>query len=197
MRGWGAAAACVVLAACGGFTEASTDTTDGDAMSSGAATSSAATSTTMNGDPGGGTDAPSPTTGTANDDDAIPDPGTTSGAVGGSTSTSDGAESSSGAVGPPAQSMPELDCADEGSLQSGPAGAKVDFEMTNVSGEVRRIWWLDEQGNRSYLSYLNPGNFTTGYTFVSHLLLITDDQDNCITIFEAVDIGGVHMLDLY
>lgn len=102
------------------------------------------------------------------------------------------AESSSG--GPPPQSLPEHDCAEEGTLMS-MGGDPAEITWHNESGEVRRIYWLNFMGDRAPYGQLDPGQVTVQGTFATHPWLIANDMDECITIFMTEP--GNHDIFLY
>ncbi|MCB9714349.1 MAG: hypothetical protein H6712_10855 [Myxococcales bacterium] len=129
-------------------------------------------------------------------DDTL-EPGTSSAAADTSTgegTTGDAEESSSG--GPPAQSLPEHPCAEEGTLASIAADAAAQIVWHNESGAVRRLYWLDYTGTRNPFGQLEPGQ-TSGvyYTYATHPWLVTDAAEQCVTIF--VTVPGNHDIVLY
>ena len=154
---------------------ASTSTTTADSTGG---TSSATTS---------GADASGGTSSSSSGTTADPGDGTTD-----TSSTGVIAESSSG--GPPPQSLPELDCMDEGLLSS-MGGDPAEITWHNESGELRRIFWLSFMGDRVSYGQLDPGGTAVQGTFATHPWLIANDMDECITIFMAEP--GNHDVYLY
>ncbi|MCH9685923.1 MAG: hypothetical protein K0V04_31100 [Deltaproteobacteria bacterium] len=207
MRPWifvVAASLCACSPASGGFGEGGGQaspgggqTTGGGALTGGSTGGGSATGAVGTGsgtgggalDESGTTDAAvDPTTGPGGD---VSSGGDSSG--GGASSGGGGGESSGGE--PPPQSLPELGCREEGNLASLSDAQGADVQFTNDAAELRRLYWLDYGGSRVDFGPLQPGESVGFGSFVTHPWVVTDGNDQCITIF--VTVAGQHQISLH
>ena len=88
------------------------------------------------------------------------------------------------------------DCANEGTVKSTQAGASVALSFRNASNERRRVYWLDQNGERKFYGVVEPQHILKQPTYAGHAWLVTDDAEKCLEIVTAtdqpmtVDIGG-------
>jgi hypothetical protein len=88
------------------------------------------------------------------------------------------------------------DCAGEGTVKSTQAGAAVELSFRNASNERRRIYWLDQNGERKFYGVVEPQHVLKQPTYAGHAWLVTNDAEKCLSIVTAtdtamtVDIGG-------
>ena len=88
------------------------------------------------------------------------------------------------------------DCANESAVKSTQAGASVALSFRNASNERRRIYWLDQNGERKFYGVVEPQHILKQPTYAGHAWLVTDDAEKCLEIVTAtdqamtVDIGG-------
>lgn len=142
--------------------------------------------TTGDGDPdpttGDGDGDPAPTTG---DGDGDPDPTTGDGDGDPDPTTGDG-----DGDGDPQMGLEPLECWDEGDLLSENSDQGVTITWINTSGEVRRTYWLNYQGQRQYYGELQPDAQAMQQTFAGHPWVITDTDDNCVEIYVPDDVDA-------
>ena len=88
------------------------------------------------------------------------------------------------------------DCANEGTVKSTQAGASVVLSFRNASNERRRVYWLDQNGERKFYGVVEPQHILRQPTYAGHAWLVTDEAEKCLKIVTAtdqpmtVDIGG-------
>jgi uncharacterized protein (TIGR03437 family) len=83
-------------------------------------------------------------------------------------------------------------CQQETSLRSGNVPNFSSITFTNDTQSVRKIYWLDESGQREIVDALRPGNSETLPAYVNDVWVVTDPSDKCTDIFttsEAVSVG--------
>jgi hypothetical protein len=88
-------------------------------------------------------------------------------------------------------------CTDESSVKSAQTGnAAVALSFRNASSERRRLYWLDQNGERKFYAIVEPQHIFQQSSYPGFAWLITDDGENCLSIVTAtaapmtVDIGG-------
>ncbi|MBI5321476.1 hypothetical protein [Bradyrhizobium sp.] len=87
------------------------------------------------------------------------------------------------------------DCSNEKSLKSVPSTAVTELSFQNRSAEKRRIYWIDDDGDRKFYGIVEPGNVFKQPTFANHAWVVTDDAEKCLYTFvataepRAVDVG--------
>lgn len=109
------------------------------------------------------------------------------------STTASGDESSTGSL--PPQSLPEVDCAAEGTITSTEASTPASVTFHNESGQPRQLEWLDYAGTRQPFGTIPPGDAWGFATYVTHPWLIADERGQCLTIF--VTVAGMHDIILY
>ena len=81
-------------------------------------------------------------------------------------------------------------------MKSTQTGASVELSFRNASNERRRVYWLDQNGERKFYGVVEPQHIFKQPTYGGHAWLVTDDAEKCLSIFTAtdqpmtVDIGG-------
>lgn len=60
---------------------------------------------------------------------------------------------------------------------------KTNIRFLNRSGEIRKIFWLDYEGNRRLFKELLPGQEHRLNTYLTHPWLITDKNDMALDIY--------------
>ena len=87
------------------------------------------------------------------------------------------------------------DCSNEKSLKSLPSSAASELSFQNRSADKRRIYWIDQEGDRKFYGIVEPGNAFRQSTSVGHAWVVTDDAEKCLYSFVAtaeprvVDVG--------
>ena len=87
------------------------------------------------------------------------------------------------------------DCSGEKALKSLPSSAASELSFQNKSSEKRRIYWIDQDGDRKFYGIVEPGNAFRQPTFSGHAWVVTDDAEKCLYSFvataepQAVDVG--------
>jgi len=87
------------------------------------------------------------------------------------------------------------DCSNEKSLKSTPSNTQSELSFQNRSGEKRRIYWIDQDGDRKFYGVVEPGNVFKQETRENHAWVVTDDAEKCLYTFIAsaeprtVDVG--------
>lgn len=77
----------------------------------------------------------------------------------------------------PAQAQ---DCSSVGSLKSTQAGDAVELSFRNASTEGRRLYWLDQNGERKFVALVAAGEVLRQPTTNGHVWVITDDAEQCL-----------------
>src|SRR4051812_22852719 len=89
------------------------------------------------------------------------------------------------------------DCSNEKALKSPPSPTASEISFQNRSNEKRRIYWVDQEGDRKFYGIVEPGNVFKQPTLADHAWVITDDAEKCLYTFVAtaeprvVDVGEV------
>lgn len=60
---------------------------------------------------------------------------------------------------------------------------KTKIQFLNRSGEIRKVFWLDYEGNRRLFKELLPGQDHSLNTYLTHPWLITDKGDMALEIY--------------
>jgi hypothetical protein len=89
------------------------------------------------------------------------------------------------------------DCANEDAVKSTQAGtAPVALSFRNASTERRRIYWLDQNGERKFYGIVEPQHILQQPSYPGFAWVVTNDAEQCLSIVTAtntamtVDIGG-------
>ena len=77
------------------------------------------------------------------------------------------------------------DCSNEKSLKSTASPTPSEISFQNKSGEKRRIYWIDQEGDRKFYGIVEPGNVFKQQTRENHAWLVTDDAEKCLYTFVA------------
>ena len=73
-------------------------------------------------------------------------------------------------------------------LRSLESATVVQVEFVNLSGQPRRVYWLDFSGTRQLYGVMQPGQRAAMQTYVSHPWMVADAADTCLgTIVIARD----------
>jgi hypothetical protein len=80
-----------------------------------------------------------------------------------------------------------IDCKEEENLASMNSNVETSINWINVSGEVRKTFWLNYQGMRAPYAVLQPDDQFEQGTFTTHPWLVTDADNNCLQIFLPED----------
>ena len=92
-----------------------------------------------------------------------------------------------------AQATP--DCSNERTLKSPLSSVATELSFQNRSTEKRRIYWIDQEGDRKFYGIVEPGNAFKQPTMAGHAWVVTDDAEKCLYSFVAtaeprvVDVG--------
>jgi len=87
------------------------------------------------------------------------------------------------------------DCSSEKTLKSPPSNTPTELSFQNKSAEKRRIYWIDQEGDRKFYGIVEPGNTFRQSTMANHAWVVTDDAEKCLYAFVAsveprvVDVG--------
>ena len=87
------------------------------------------------------------------------------------------------------------DCSSEKTLKSSASNAATSLSFQNKSAEKRRLYWMDQDGDRKFYGVVEPGNAFKQPTFAGHAWVVTDDVEKCLYTFVAtpdplvVDVG--------
>jgi len=96
-----------------------------------------------------------------------------------------------GLVGAKAQS-----CTDETTIKSSSETRPTQISFRNGSADRRRLYWIDQQGQRKFYAVIPPQNIHTQPTYVAHSWVVTDDSEKCLFVITAssapitVEVGG-------
>jgi len=77
------------------------------------------------------------------------------------------------------------DCSNEKSLKSQPSATQSELSFQNRSAEKRRIYWIDQDGDRKFYGIVEPGNVFKQPTLADHAWVVTDDAEKCLFTFVA------------
>ncbi len=87
-------------------------------------------------------------------------------------------------------------CTDESSVKSAQTGnAAVALSFRNASSERRRLYWLDQNGERKFYAIVEPQHIFQQSSYPGFAWLITDDGEKCVSIVTAtteaqtIDVG--------
>src|SRR5689334_7554688 len=92
-----------------------------------------------------------------------------------------------------AQAAP--DCSSEKTLKSPASSTPTELSFQNWSADKRRIYWIDQDGDRKFYGIVEPGNAFRQPTMANHAWVVTDDAEKCLYAFVAsaeprvVDVG--------
>jgi dipeptidyl aminopeptidase/acylaminoacyl peptidase len=79
--------------------------------------------------------------------------------------------------------MQGVDCSLEPKVKSESDGDHVDLRFENQTTAVRKVYWLDYNGDRIHFSTLAPGGSVPLKTYVDHLWVVTDADERCLGIY--------------
>ena len=83
-----------------------------------------------------------------------------------------------------------FDCALEPSLKSRLGGTRIGMQFENLTSSVRKVYWLDFDGNRVLYETMAPrANYQIG-TFAEHPWVVTDADERCIGVYFATPQGA-------
>ena len=88
------------------------------------------------------------------------------------------------------------DCSGEAALKSQPGGSATDITFHNGSDTQRRIYWIDQNGQRLLKAVVEPGQTSRQPTVASHSWVVTGPRERCLYVVTAssapmtVEIGG-------
>ena len=89
------------------------------------------------------------------------------------------------------------ECSREATLKAGPGGAASEITFRNGSTVQRRVYWIDENGQRKLKAVVDGGKTQKQPTASTHAWVITDSAETCLYVVMAsaapmmVDIGGL------
>ena len=72
------------------------------------------------------------------------------------------------------------DCSSEKTLKSSASNAATSLSFQNKSAEKRRLYWMDQDGDRKFYGVVEPGNAFKQPTFAGHAWVVTDDVEKCL-----------------
>src|SRR6188474_1971664 len=87
------------------------------------------------------------------------------------------------------------DCSNEPALRSAQPGAPVELSFRNASSDGRRLYWLDQNGSRKFISVIRPGTIYGQPTSATHSWVVTDEAEKCLfavtatTEPQTIDVG--------
>lgn len=88
------------------------------------------------------------------------------------------------------------DCSNEATLKSKPGGGATDITFHNGSNVQRRVYWIDETGQRRLKSIVEAGKSDNQPTIATHVWVVTGPKERCLYVIAAssapliVEIGG-------
>jgi len=88
------------------------------------------------------------------------------------------------------------ECSDEATLKSKPGGNATEITFHNGSNVQRRVYWIDEAGQRQLKSIVEAGKTDRQLTIATHVWVVTGPKERCLYIITAssaplmVEIGG-------
>lgn len=89
------------------------------------------------------------------------------------------------------------DCSNEPQLRSKPGGAPTEITFRNGSQMQRRIYWIDENGQRQLKVIVEAGKTDRQLTSANHVWVVTGPKERCLYVIAAssapliVEIGGI------
>src|ERR1700761_8093326 len=72
------------------------------------------------------------------------------------------------------------DCRNEQSLKSAASTTASELSFQNGSNDKRRIYWIDQTGERKFYGVVDPGRVFQQPTFAGHVWLVTDEAEKCL-----------------
>lgn len=88
------------------------------------------------------------------------------------------------------------DCSNEPALRSKPGGGPTEITFRNGAEMQRRIYWIDENGQRQLKAIVEAGKTDRQLTIATHVWVVTGPKERCLYVVAAssapliVDIGG-------
>jgi len=88
------------------------------------------------------------------------------------------------------------ECIDVGSQKSTQAGDAVELSFRNASTEGRRLYWLDQNGERKFVALIGSGDVLRQPTTNGHVWIVTDEAEKCLAVVTAgaapqtIDVGA-------
>ncbi len=88
------------------------------------------------------------------------------------------------------------DCSSESTLKAAPGGSASDINFHNGSSAQRRIYWLDENGQRKLKTTVEAGQTQRVSTVAGHAWVVTDAAEKCLYVIVAAsapitaEVGG-------
>ena len=76
-------------------------------------------------------------------------------------------------------------CSSEATLKAQPGGTATDIFFHNGSSEQRRVYWLDETGQRRLKAVVEAGKTQRESTVAGHPWVVTDGSEKCLHIVIA------------
>lgn len=76
-------------------------------------------------------------------------------------------------------------CSSEATLKAQPGGTATDIFFHNGSSEQRRVYWLDETGQRKLKAVVEAGKTERASTVAGHPWVVTDGSEKCLHIVVA------------
>lgn len=77
------------------------------------------------------------------------------------------------------------DCSNEATFKSAPGGTATDIFFHNGSAQQRRVYWLDENGQRKLKSIVEAGQTQRQSTIAGHAWVVTDGNEACLYVIVA------------
>lgn len=77
------------------------------------------------------------------------------------------------------------DCSELGTLTSPNGTPSTYLFFDNQSGETVKIYWRNYSGGLTLYGTLDDGEDKLQQTYVSHVWYVTDESENCLTVFAA------------
>ncbi len=90
-----------------------------------------------------------------------------------------------------------LDCSAEATLKAVPSSAQTEIDFRNASPQTRRLYWLDANGERTFIALVAPNSILKQPSSVGNSWVVTDEMEKCVTVVTAaqtpvtVDVGPV------
>lgn len=88
------------------------------------------------------------------------------------------------------------DCSNEPQLKSKPGGAATEITFRNGSDMQRRVYWIDDNGQRQLKAVVEAGRTDRQLTSATHVWVVTGPKERCLYVITAssapiiVEIGG-------
>jgi hypothetical protein len=86
----------------------------------------------------------------------------------------------------PPTTLSPLACSAEPNLRSVEGLTHAPIEFVNLSGQARRLYWLDYGGARVFYNALEPGRNVVENTYLTHPWVVADAADACLGIYVPV-----------